>query len=158
MPASLSALREFKHLEGRRIGAGLNIEEFERWMRLKLELDAMRGNGPNRRKSFRVPTHLLCSLTHEDDKRRTVVSNLSKGGAFIQTRAPLPVDSKLELTLDTKENSPLKVCAIVVSTQINLSLMPGQHGMGVRFVTGPLILPGAKLNVWRFDSMEVALR
>jgi uncharacterized protein (TIGR02266 family) len=132
--ASLSVLREFKHLEGRRIGSGLAIEEFERWMRLKLELDKMQGDGPNRRRSFRIPTHLLCSLVHQDDKRRMLISNLSGGGAFIETRAPLPLDSRIELTLETEQGKPLRLQAVVVTTRIDLNLEPGKHGMGIRFV------------------------
>ena len=132
MSDSLSLLREFKFLEGRRIGSGLSIEELERWMRLKQKLDEMSPR-KDRRKTFRIPTQLRCLFRGEGGNNRSVVTDLSDGGAFIRTTAPLPPESRLELTLDLADGSTLKVPAVVVTSQMGLGLDVDTCGMGVRF-------------------------
>lgn len=137
MPDSLSLLREFKFLEGRRIGSGLNIEELERWMRLKQKLDEMTPGRKDRRKTFRVATHLRCLFDQDDGKarglQRSVISDLSDGGAFIRTSTPLPAESRLELKLDLEDGTTLDVSAVVVTSQMGLGLDLDKCGMGVRF-------------------------
>ena len=134
MPDSLSLLREFKFLEGRRIGSGLSIEELERWMRLKQKLDEMSPR-KDRRKTFRIPTQLRCLYRGGEagTNNRSVVSDLSDGGAFIRTTAPLPPESRLELTLDLEDGSTLKVPAVVVTSRMGLGMDVDTCGMGVRF-------------------------
>ncbi len=91
---------------------------------------------PGRRRivvSFRVPTHLICSFSIHDEAERAVVTDLSKGGAFIRTDAPLPIGSKIELKLMITGDEPITVRGSVVSNHVDLDLAGADRGMGIHF-------------------------
>ncbi len=135
MANALNLLRLFTNLEKRRKNGGLSVPDLERWAHYKDALDRMTGQKPDRRASLRVPTHLVCSVVGQSGSASSVVTNLSKGGVFIRTLAPLPVGSTVALKLllvDEKE--PLSVEGVVVANHVNLDDgEAGTPGMGVRF-------------------------
>lgn len=133
MNNALALLRRFGQLEKRRTGTGLSVAELERWMTFKEALDRSTGAKKDRRSSFRVPTHLVCTFSVHDSAEGAVVTDLSRGGAFIRTGAPLPIGSKIELKLTIAGDEPIAVRGVVVSNHVDLDLAGADRGMGVRF-------------------------
>ena len=135
MANALNLLRLFSNLEKRRKSGGLSVPDLERWAHYKDTLDRMTGKKPDRRASLRVPTHLVCSFAGQNGSTSSVVTNLSKGGLFIRTLAPLPVGSSVALKLLLVDDEhPLFVEGVVVSNHLNVDdPEAGTPGMGLRF-------------------------
>lgn len=77
------------------------------------------------------PEAPLVRLAYADEAafRKDYVENLSSGGAFVRTQAPLPVDTAIELELSLHDGTTLKVPARVV---VHLP-----QGMGVELNPDP---------------------
>lgn len=131
------AFLDFFRLERKRGGAGLTVQELERWSALKRKLDGhMRQQaGPNpARASVRVPTRLHCAFACQSEFDAAVITNLSAGGVFISTKTPLPIGEKLRLKVHiASAGASIDVEGIVVSNNVGRGLDPGVVGMGVRF-------------------------
>ena len=89
--------------------------------------------GTNRRRAPRVPVDLQLDYFADDCQLYTFATNLSDGGVFVQSKAPEPPGSMLELRLTVPEEpEPIQLQGEVVW----FKTMPVGEGpgMGVRFV------------------------
>ncbi len=128
---------EYVHLDRRRTQEGLSVAELERWSELKRALGEHFGADPaarERRDSLRVPTRLACSFDSLGSFEQARITNLSRGGVFILTSAPLPVGTRLQLRIQIgTTGSELDVAGVVVTNHVGPSLDTHRSGMGVRF-------------------------
>ncbi|MFK7896721.1 MAG: PilZ domain-containing protein [Myxococcota bacterium] len=136
--------REFSRLDMARLSKGLSVLEHERWAKLKASLDRSLAHAPgpggrnNRRSAKRVATRLNCAFKSGADHREAVVSNLSTGGMFIRTDWPLPVGSKIRISLALEDlGKEIAVEGMVVSNNVDVDCDEVVHGMGVRFSRVP---------------------
>lgn len=132
--------REYARLDLKRVSAGLTVREFERWNKLRDQLDHRLGTTEStayqeRRSSRRVPTRLRCSFGSRKELQEAAITNLSTCGVFIRTRSPAAVGTPLELRIHIQEGAiDIQVEGVVVSTDFHPD-QPGKQGMGVRFST-----------------------
>lgn len=138
MPA---VFREYMALERRRESAeGISIAEYQRWMQLKGVLNRHFQPGvlqphSDRRESVRVPIRLNLGFQSYGEIRETLMSNLSRGGIFIATNAPLPLGSKLRVWIRIEESAQeIDVQGEVTSHNSGPGLLSEELGMGVKFV------------------------
>jgi len=135
--------REFMHLDRKRIGEGLTPLEYQRWRALSFELGTRFSKGPpksgsERRESVRVPTRLKVSFESPDAVSQALMTNLSRGGLFVNTAFPAEPGTRLELKLLIESTGEtLQVPVEVVSNNVGEGFMTGQLGMGVRFLPMP---------------------
>lgn len=131
---------EYFRLERKRGGVGLTVPELERWSALKRMLDekmrAQAGSDPARG-SVRVPTRLHCTFACQRDFDAAVITNLSAGGVFIETRTPLEVGESLRLKIHIADHgASVEVEGTVVSNHVGCRFDTDVAGMGVRFAGG----------------------
>ena len=130
---------QYTRLERKRTREGLNVAELERWSGLKQRLNQRFSPGleesqAERRESVRVPTKLHCSFESIGSFESAAITNLSSGGVFISTVSPLPIGSKLKLTIQISETgAEIEVPGVVVSNNVGPDLSTNKRGMGVRF-------------------------
>ena len=78
----------------------------------------------------RAQVELKVKLVHEGAQRKELVADLSPGGAFVRSWNPLPVGSKVQLSL----RLPLSLLALELEGQVAWVKLAGEHpGMGVEF-------------------------
>jgi uncharacterized protein (TIGR02266 family) len=128
---------DYFRLERKRGGAGLTVQELERWSAQKQRLDShMRQQAGSRsaRTSVRVRTRLHCAFASKSEFDAAVITNLSAGGVFVATNTPLPIGEKLRLKIHVASaGASIDVEGVVVSNNVGRGLDPGVAGMGVRF-------------------------
>lgn len=79
---------------------------------------------------LRQQVELKVRLVHEGRPRKELVADLSPGGAFVRSWNPLPVGSKVQLSL----RLPLTFSALELEGQVAWVRLAGDHpGMGVEF-------------------------
>ncbi len=79
----------------------------------------------------RQQVELKVRMMHEGQQRKELVADLSSGGAFVRSWNPLPVGSKVELSL----RLPLTFSALELKGHVAWIRMAGEHpGMGIEFV------------------------
>ena len=84
--------------------------------------------GPHslRRLHPRSACHLTVGYTTGDQVYEDIIKNISRGGAFIETRTPFSVGEKLAMTFSaSRDAEPVKISGSIVWT--------GSLGVGVRF-------------------------
>ncbi len=82
----------------------------------------------NRRKAFRKPCSLSVHYTIEDKLLTDIAKNISTGGVFIETFAPLSVGQEITLTISPpNQEKPIETVGEIVWS--------GSRGVGVRFIT-----------------------
>lgn len=135
--------REFMHLDRKRTGEGLTPLEYQRWRALSRELSARfsKGSpkdGTERRESVRVPTRLKVLFESPAAVSQALMTNLSRGGLFVNTAFPPDFGTRLELKLCIESTRQiLQVPVEVVSSNVGEDFQTGQLGMGVRFLPMP---------------------
>jgi uncharacterized protein (TIGR02266 family) len=138
--------REFMHLDRKRTGEGLTPLEYQRWRALARELSTRFSKGPprggaERRESVRVSTRLKVSFESPAAVSQALMTNLSRGGLFINTAFPAEPGPRLELKLLIESTGKtLQVPVEVVSSNVGEGFRTGQLGMGVRFLPMPTAL------------------
>lgn len=131
---------EYAALDRRRTQDGLTVPELERWSRLKRLLTQRFSPGldpreVDRRRSVRVPTRLRVRYESEGGFARSHLTNLSRGGAFVQTECPLPVGTGLLLHIEVEpKGEELEIPGQVAQSYSGPSFEPGRTGMGIRFL------------------------
>ncbi len=132
--------REYMHLDRKRTGDGLTPHEYQRWRLLSLELGKRFSKGPpkggsERRDSVRVPTRLKVSFKSPDAVSQALMTNISRGGLFVNTPFPPEPGTRLELKIRIESTAEtLQVPVEVVSSNVGEGFKTGELGMGVRFL------------------------
>ncbi len=132
--------REYTHLDRKRTGDGLTPREFDRWRLLARELarrfsKGRPGGGSERRESVRVPTRLKVAFESRDQVVQALMTNLSRGGLFINTALPPEPGTRFDLKLQIEASGEtLEIPSEVVSVHVGSGFSTGEMGMGVRFL------------------------
>ena len=132
--------REYAHLDRKRTTSGVTPQEYQRWLALKAQLARTFSKGPpgggaERRDLIRVPTRMKVSFQTNEGVARAVMTNLSRGGLFINTAFPAPLGTRLELALRIDSTGEeLHIPAEVVSQNVGGGYDTQNLGMGVRFL------------------------
>jgi len=132
--------REYTRLEKKRTGSGLTPAELRRWVALKRMLSRtfapeISDEIADARVSLRIPTRLSVSFTSVGEVRRSLMTNLSRGGVFIRTENPSEIGTRVDLCLHIDESGEdLRVRAEVVSHNVGPEFGADEHGMGLRFL------------------------
>jgi uncharacterized protein (TIGR02266 family) len=139
MDRLLPLVREFGALEKRRGTDGVTPVEYERYLELREILarhvsEPSTPAGAERRKNMRVPTRLLIEYRTADQLREAIIHNVSQGGLFISTDAPLEFGTKFTLCLAVGEmRRRLEVPCEVVTNNVAGACSTDGPGMGIRF-------------------------
>jgi uncharacterized protein (TIGR02266 family) len=136
----LPLLREYGALERKRVREGVTPLEYQRWRELEQRLadQIFRDSGAppkDRRRHLRVPTRMLVAYRTVGELQHAIISNVSKGGLFIETQYPAVIGTSFVLILKVEQTGDsVEVACEVVST--NHGGAPGgqQLGMGVKFI------------------------
>jgi uncharacterized protein (TIGR02266 family) len=136
----MSRFREYARLDRQRRESGLSIQELQRWQALKRFLSIhFAPDHPEKvddlRDSVRVPTRLEVSFAADREVARCIMTNVSRGGVFVQTEHPLEL--KTVFTLVIHVESPRREIAVpveVVSVGIGPAFARDKRGMGLRFL------------------------
>ena len=138
MPA---IFREYMALERIRSGDdGIPVAEFQRWCQLKKMLNRhfrpdLADRHEDQRGSVRVPLKLRVGFETYGEARECLMTNLSRGGLFIATSAPLPQGSKLQIWIRIEESSQeIELQGEVASHNSGPGLLSEEVGMGIKFV------------------------
>lgn len=132
--------REYVRLDRQRREGGLTPAEAHRWQALKRFLSSHfapdRPAGvPDTRDSVRVPTRIKASFATDFELHRCLMTNVSRGGVFVQTDHPLELESCFTLTIHV--DSPRREISVpvqVVSVGIGPAFARKKQGMGLRFL------------------------
>lgn len=131
-------LLEYLRLDRKRTSDGLSVAELARWSELKEGLNRQFSPGlkketSDRRDSVRVPTRLACAFDSLGSFQDALITNLSRGGIFVATTAPLPVGTRLQLRIHIDQTgSELDVAGVVVTNHVGPT-GTREPGMGIRF-------------------------
>jgi len=143
LPDLSSLVSEFLPLNRRRLHGDppLGLRELERWMELRERLERLLGarppleaSGHSRRRSLRVPADLKARYRAADGLASGPVSDLSEGGLFLATEAPLAPGTPLRLELEDPSGAPTVSVAGRVVWARAADNGGGPAGMGVCFV------------------------
>lgn len=104
-------------------------------MDIALLYDVLRKLSEEPRKTPRVPVRMRVEIEEQDPQRYLTAVNISEGGIYLRTHAPLPINTLLHLTF----NLPLDADTIRVAGEVVRTSLLGTHletepGMGLRFV------------------------
>jgi uncharacterized protein (TIGR02266 family) len=132
--------REYVRLDRQRREGGLTPAELHRFEALKRFLSIhFAPDRPEKvadtRQSVRVPTRIKVSFTADSELARCLMTNLSRGGVFVQTDHPLELGSCF--TLNIHVDSPRRDISVpveVVSVGIGPAFGRNKQGMGLRFL------------------------
>lgn len=97
--------------------------------------DVLRRLSAEPRKTPRVPVRMRVEIEEQDPQRYLTAVNISEGGIYLRTHAPLPIHTLLHLTF----NLPLDADTIRVAGEVVRTSLLGTHletepGMGLHFV------------------------
>jgi uncharacterized protein (TIGR02266 family) len=132
--------REYKRLEKKRAGGGLTPAELRRWIAIKRMLSRSFSPGiskaqSDQRASPRVPTRLGASFATVGEIRRSLMTNLSRGGVFLRTEDLVELGTRLELCIHIDESGEdIRVQTEVVAHNVGPGFGSDEHGMGLRFL------------------------
>jgi uncharacterized protein (TIGR02266 family) len=132
--------REYTRLEKKRAKGGLTPAELRRWVAIKRMLSHSFSPGigkarADQRASVRVPTRLGVSFATVGEIRRSLMTNLSRGGVFLRTEDLVDLGTRLELCVHIDESGEdIRVRAEVVSHNVGPGFGSDEHGMGLRFL------------------------
>ena len=135
--------REYERLDRQRRESALSLQELQRWQALKRFLSIhFAPDRPDKvdeqRDSVRVPTRIKVSFAADRELARCLMTNLSRGGVFVQTEHPLEL--KTTFTLVIHVESPPRNIAVPVEV-VSVGVGPGfsreKRGMGLRFLETP---------------------
>jgi len=132
--------REYMQLDGRRKSDSLSVAQLERWSKLKHALNAhfqpgVRREKADRRDSVRIPVRMKVEFESYGEIRKSLMTNVSRGGLFIATGSPLPMGTALQISLQIEDTGQqVELSGEVVSQNTGPDLRREQAGMGIRFV------------------------
>jgi uncharacterized protein (TIGR02266 family) len=130
--------REYVRLDRMR-EIGLTPAELHRWRLLKRKLNQHFSPGlpesrADQRESVRVPARISVAFRSEDEFARSLMTNLSRRGLFVETEHPLELGTRLELRLRVEHpDRDLLLPVEVVSHDIGPDLGV-RRGMGFRIL------------------------
>ncbi|MDH5566403.1 MAG: PilZ domain-containing protein [Myxococcales bacterium] len=128
---------EFVPLNRRRIAGDppLALLELERWRELRDLLAYEFGHKPPVRgeteRPLRVPTHL--KVRYGESHAEAVLSNLSEGGVFVRSEAPLAIGTPLRLQIEPDDADACIDVDAVVTWFREIENLDGPAGFGVSF-------------------------
>ena len=132
--------REYVRLDRQRRESGLSLEDMHRWRALKRFLSIhFSPDRPEKvddqRESVRVPTRIKVSFAADRELARCLMTNISRGGMFVQTDHPLELETTFMLTIHV-ESPPrdISVPVKVVSVGVGPAFAQDKRGMGLRFL------------------------
>ena len=133
----LAVFRQFTALDRRRKADGLSIAELSRWHALKRALNRhfqpdADPNQQDKRESVRVPLRLKVAFDSYGQIRDSLMTNLSRGGLFVATDAPLAIGTPFDLRIQVGSKE-IEVPGVVASHHTGASLSSEERGMGIRF-------------------------
>lgn len=131
--------REYVRLDRQRSGEGLTPEELHRFRVLKEYLNEHFSNGDgstvDTRRSVRVPTRVNVSFESDGAFAKSLMTNISRHGVFVQTDHPLEIESKFDLRIQIENpHREITVPVEVVSVGIGPGFRANRQGMGLRFL------------------------
>ncbi len=132
--------REYTRLEKKRAEGGLTPAELRRWVAIKRMLSRSFSPGigkarADQRASLRVPTRLDASFATVGEIRRSLMTNLSRGGVFIHTEDLVDLGTRFQLCIHIDESGEdIRVRSEVVSHNVGPGFGSAEHGMGLRFL------------------------
>jgi type IV pilus assembly protein PilZ len=135
----IDIFREYMALESRRKQDALSVAELARWTKLKRVLNRHFQPGvddlhEDRRDSVRVPVSLRVGFESYGQIGESLMTNLSRGGLFVDTDTPLPIGTPIRLRVRIEESDrEIELTGEVVSTNMGAKTGRDVHGMGVRF-------------------------
>ncbi len=139
----LGGFRELKRLERKRSAKGLTPFERDRYIRIKRSLSRRFTPGTSdqnadQRTSVRVPMSLEISFPTLGELGRSIMTNLSQGGLFLECEHPVEIGTRLTLRLHLDdEEEALELPVEVVAHDTGPKLRGDAHGMGMRFLDMP---------------------
>ena len=139
----VSRFREYVRLDRQRREGGLSLQELDRFRALRRFLSIhFAPDQPEAaaelRESVRVPTRIKVSFAADRELAHCMMTNLSRGGVFVQTERPLPIKTTFLLVIHVE--SPRRDLAIpveVVSVGVGPAFARDKRGMGLRFLEMP---------------------
>jgi len=135
-----AALREYIRLERKSGAEGLAPDELRRFMHLKRQLSQRFAPGlsdehADRRASVRVPARLRVAFHSKGELRQSLLTNLSRGGLFVETDHLLRIGTRMDLLIRIEEgDETLQIPVEVVSHNVGPQMKGGRRGMGVSFL------------------------
>jgi uncharacterized protein (TIGR02266 family) len=99
---------------------------------LSAEIGKMDLTPGTRRRHVRVSFRNKVSLTSADRGYDLYSTDISEGGMNVETKEPLPVGSKVEISLPLKEGNAIAFKGVVVNVKSGKGLRPA--GMGIQFL------------------------
>ena len=138
-----TGLAEFAELNRRRLFGSppLEVEQLERWLDLRMQLERHFGTGSSRswsqaerRQFFRLTTHILIRVAAGEASQMATAIDLSQGGLFIETRQPLQTGARVQLQLapPDERRDPVELAGTVA--WVGRHGRGGPSGMGIEFV------------------------
>ena len=132
--------REYVQLDRKRAGEGLTPAELHRFGALKGYLTrhfspGMRPSVEDTRRSVRVPTRVKVSFASEGELVRSLLTDISRHGVFVQTDHPPELKTRFDLRIHI-EDPPreITVPVEVVSVGLGPRFAADRQGMGLRFL------------------------
>jgi uncharacterized protein (TIGR02266 family) len=132
--------REYTRLEKKRTAGGLTPAELRRWIAIKRMLSRSFSPGVSKaqadqRASLRVPTRLGASFATAGEIRRSLMTNLSRGGVFLRSEDLVDLGTRVDLCIHIDESGEdIRVLAEVVAHNVGPGFGSDEHGMGLRFL------------------------
>ena len=132
--------REYVRLDRQRREGALSLQELQRFQALRRFLSIhFAPDHPERvdeqRESVRVPTRIKVSFPADRALAHSMMTNVSRGGVFVQTDHPLPINTAFTLVIHV--DSPPRDIAVpveVVSIGVGARFARDKRGMGLRFL------------------------
>ena len=132
--------REYVRLDKQRREGGLTPAELHRWQALERFLSIhfapdRAEAAAEKRESVRVPTRVKVSFASDHELVRCLMTNVSRGGVFVQTDHPLELKSCFTLNIHVESpRRDISVPVEVVSVGIGPAFARNKQGMGLRFL------------------------
>lgn len=97
--------------------------------------DVLRRLSEEPRKTPRVPVRMRVEIEEQDPQRYLTAINISEGGMYLRTHAPLPEKTLLHLTFTLPLDAAIiRVVGEVVRTSLLGTHLETEPGMGLRFI------------------------
>jgi Tfp pilus assembly protein PilZ len=135
-----SQFREYVRLDSLRNSCGLSPSDLHRWRTLKRRLSQhfapdLSDEHADQRESVRIPTRIAVSFSSEGELARSLMTNLSRKGVYLQTPHLLEIGERFALNIHV-EDPPhdISIPVEVVSQNVGPGFPHDPPGMGLRFL------------------------
>lgn len=143
-PKTAALFREWVRLDKKRKGAGLSLSDLQRWGELKQQLNKtfspdVSDDKLAMRESVTVPIRLRVNFESAGTLQGCLMTNLSRGGVFINSAMPPPIGTRIQLRLRLRDDgTEVEIPGEVVATNVGPAFELRQLGMAIRFLdAGP---------------------